>query len=294
MKLISALVVFALVLITANCVFVVREGETALLLQFGRIEGVDEQGGAGYKPGLYFKFPLMQQVLKFDNRILNLETQPERYFTSEKKSTDVDFYVKWKIDNAAEYYQSFGVDDQQVNAKQRLTPIVKDLLNSEFRSNTLRDLISSARTDITDRVREQATNKAIQSHFGIRVVDVRIKRIELPAEVSHSVFKRMQAERQKAANELRARGQEAAIRIKADADREALVLKAEATKEGQITRGEGDAHAAEIYAAAYGKDVDFYAFYRSLEAYRETFKTGNGVLVLDPKSEFLRYFGESK
>lgn len=292
MKLITALLALALVLLVSNCVFIVREGETALLLQLGRIESTGD-GQAGYRPGLYFKLPLMQQVLKFDTRILNLETQPERYFTSEKKSTDVDFYVKWKIEDAAEYYRSFGSDELQVNAKQRLTPIIKDLLNSEFRSNTLHDLISSARTDITDRVREQA-NKATLSHFGIRVVDVRIKRIELPVEVSQSVFKRMQAERQKAANELRAHGQEASIRIKADADREALILKADASRDAQITRGEGDARAAEIYAAAYGKDVDFYAFYRSMEAYRETFKTGNGVLVLDPKSEFLRYFGESK
>jgi len=283
MKTLSAVLALMLVMLIANSLFVVREGQSAVLLQFGRIEG------SKYEPGLHFKLPLIQQVLKFDARILNLEASPERYFTSEKKSANVDFFVKWQIVDAAAFYRAFGGDESAAGL--RLAPIIKDALRFEFNSRPLHDLIAGGRTDITEHVRDQA-NKAALATFGIRVVDVRIKRIELPDEVSVTVFKRMQTEREKVANSLRAEGQEKAIGI--DADRQVLVLKANATKEAQTARGDGDAKAAEIYAAAYGRDPEFYAFYRTMEAYRETFRDNNGVLVLDPKSEFFHYFGESK
>jgi membrane protease subunit HflC len=285
MKTLSAVLALVLVMLLANSLFVVREGQTAVLLQFGRIEG------SKFEPGLHFKLPLIQQVLKFDARILNLEASPERYFTSEKKSANVDFFVKWQIVDAAAFYRAFGGDESAAGL--RLAPIIKDALRFEFNSRPLHDLIAGGRTDITEHVRDQA-NKATLTTFGIRVVDVRIKRIELPDEVSVTVFKRMQTEREKVANSLRAEGEEKAIGIHADADRQALVLKANATKEAQTARGEGDAKAAEVYAAAYGRDPEFYAFYRTMEAYRETFRDNNGVLVLDPKSEFFHYFGESK
>ncbi len=285
MKTLSAVLALMLVMLIANSLFVVREGQSAVLLQFGRIEG------SKYEPGLHFKLPLIQQVLKFDARILNLEASPERYFTSEKKSANVDFFVKWQIVDAAAFYRAFGGDESAAGL--RLAPIIKDALRFEFNSRPLHDLIAGGRTDITEHVRDQA-NKAALATFGIRVVDVRIKRIELPDEVSVTVFKRMQTEREKVANSLRAEGQEKAIGIHADADRQVLVLKANATKEAQTARGDGDAKAAEIYAAAYGRDPEFYAFYRTMEAYRETFRDNNGVLVLDPKSEFFHYFGESK
>ena len=285
MKILSAVLALLLVMLLANSLFVVREGESAVLLQFGRIEG------SKFEPGLHFKLPLIQQVLKFDARILNLEASPERYFTSEKKSANVDFFVKWQIVDAAAFYRAFGGDES--SAGLRLAPIIKDALRFEFNSRPLHDLIAGGRTDITEHVRDQA-NKAALTTFGIRVVDVRVKRIELPDEVSVTVFKRMQTEREKVANSLRAEGEEKAIGIKADANRQVLVLKANATKEAQTARGDGDARAAEIYAAAYGRDPEFYAFYRTMEAYRETFRDNNGVLVLDPKSEFFHYFGESK
>jgi membrane protease subunit HflC len=292
MRMLPPILALLLVALVANSVFVVREGQSALLLQFGRIEGVGSSRGADYLPGLHFKLPLVQQVVRYDRRILNLEAPPERYFTAEKKAVNVDFYVKWRIDDPVRYYQSFGSDEFQTFANQRLAPIIKDALRFEFTSRSLNDLIASARSDITERVLELANKQTVDT-FGIRVVDVRIKRIEFPDEVLDSVYKRMSAERNRLANEQRSNGREAAAKIEADADRQVQVIKAEAERDAQRLRGEGDAKAAEIYAAAYAKDAEFYAFYRSLQAYREAFRNG-GVIVLDPKSEFLRYFGDSR
>ncbi|MCE7950012.1 MAG: protease modulator HflC [Xanthomonadales bacterium PRO7] len=291
MKLLTPILALLLVGLIANSAFVVPEGQSALVLQFGRIVG---SGSAAdeYAPGLHYKLPLIQQVVRYDRRILNLEAQPERYFTTEKKAVNVDFYVKWRIADPAAYYRSFGADPNQTLANQRLAPIIKDALRFEFTARTLNDLIASARSDITEHVREQA-NQATQDKLGIHVVDVRIKRIEFPDEVLASVYKRMSAERNRLANEQRSNGQEEAAKIEADADRQVQVIKAEAERDAQEARGEGDAKAAEIYAAAYGKDADFYAFYRSLQAYRNAFKSGS-VIMVDPKSEFMRYFDASK
>jgi len=273
--------VVILVLLGLSSMFVVSEGQNALLLQFGRIVRTD------YQPGLHFKIPLVQQVVHFDDRILSLDAQPERYFTSEKKSVNVDFYVKWRIADNGLYYRATGGD--QLQATQRLTPIVKDALRFEFNSRTLHDLIAGGRNEVTDRVRE-LTDASARRNLGISVVDVRIKRIDLPDEVSESVYKRMRAERLQLANELRFTGQEAAEKIKADADRQGQVLRADARRDAAKVRGEGDAQAAAIYAAAYGQDPEFFAFYRSLAAYRKSFEDGKGVLVLKPDSEFLKYF----
>lgn len=292
MRLLPPIIALLLVALLASSAFVVREGQSALLLRFGRIEGTDTAAGSDYKPGLHFKLPLVQQVVRYDRRILNLEATPERYFTSEKKAVNVDFYVKWQIENAAAFYRSFGADELQTLADQRLSSIIKNALRFEFNARSLGDLVANARSDITEHVRDQA-NKATQATLGIRVIDVRIKRIEFPDEVVASVYKDMSAERSRLANEQRSNGKEAAAKIRADADRQAQVLKAEAERDAQQLRGEGDAKATEIYAAAYGKNPEFYAFYRSLGVYREAFKSGD-VLVLDPKSEFMRYFSESK
>ncbi len=291
MKIITPIIALLLVILIVNSAFIVREGQTALLLQFGNIEGDSANGGADYKPGLHFKIPLIQQVVAFDRRMLNLEAEPQRYYDSGKNPVNVDFFVKWQIENAGAYYRAFGADSLQTLANSRLAPIIKDPLQFEFRSHALGELVASARTDITARVREQA-NKAAQG-LGIRIVDVRIKRIEFTPEVLDSVYKRMIAERSRLANDLRFTGNEAAAKIKADADRQVQVIKAEADRDAQTARGEGDAKAIEIYAAAYGKDAEFYAFYRSLDAYRNSFGPGD-VIVLDPKSEFMRYFGESR
>ncbi|MDE2279603.1 MAG: protease modulator HflC [Xanthomonadaceae bacterium] len=281
-RIVAVLVVALLVLLGLNSVFVVSEGQSALLLQFGRIVRAD------YPPGLHFKLPVVQQVLHFDKRILSLDAPPERYFTSEKKSVNVDFYVKWRIADNAAYYRATGGD--RLQAEQRLLPIVKDALRFEFNARTLQDLISSGRKDITDRVRQQ-TDASARKNLGIQVVDVRIKRIDLPDEVSESVYKRMKAERLQLANQLRYTGREAAEKIEADADRQGQVLRADAERDAAKVRGEGDAEAAAIYAQAYGQDPEFFAFYRSLAAYRKAFKGGDNVLILKPDSEFLRYFG---
>ena len=292
MKLLPPIIALVVVVLIANSAFIVREGQSALLLQFGRIEGADSKDASDLRPGLHFKLPLVQQVVRYDRRILNLDAQPERYFTSEKKAVNVDFYVKWKIDNGVTYYRSFGADEFQSLANARLVPIVRNALRDEFNARPLNDLIASARSDITEHVLEQA-NRSTLDALGIRVVDVRIKRIEFPDEVLSSVYDRMRAERTRLANEQRSNGREAAAKISADTDRQVQVIKAEAERDAQQVRGEGDAKAAEIYAAAYSKDPEFYAFYRTLNAYRETFKGGD-VMVLDPKSEFMRYFGESE
>ena len=283
MKFISGIIVVLVVLIGFNSLFVVNEGETALVLQFGRIVRTGDQ------PGLHFKLPFVQQVMTFDNRILTLEAPPERYFTSEKKSVNVDFFVKWRIADNAAFYRATAGDELQ--AANRLTPIVKDALRFEFNGRTLQELVAAGRKDITERVRKQ-TDTAAGKSLGITVVDVRIKRIDLPDEVSESVYKRMRAERTQLANELRFTGQQAAETIKADADRQAQVIKAEAERDAAKVRGEGDAQAAAIYAQAYGQDPEFFAFYRSLAAYRKSFEDGKGVLVLKPDSEFLKYFND--
>jgi membrane protease subunit HflC len=291
MKLVTPIVALLLVLLVLNTAFIVREGESALVLQFGSIQGDTAGGDADYKPGLHFKIPLIQQVVKFDRRMLNLEAEPQRYFDSGKNPVNVDFFVKWQIENPAAYYRAFGEDPTKTLANSRLAPIIKDPLQFEFRSHSLGELIASARSDITTRAREQAS-KAAQG-LGIRIVDVRIKRIEFPDEVLDSVYKRMKAERVRLASELRSTGEQESKKIRADADRQVTIIKAEAERDAQTTRGAGDAKATEIYAAAFGKDPDFYSFYRSLEAYRNSFNP-NDVIVLDPKSEFLRYFGEGK
>lgn len=291
MKIATPIIALLLVLLVLNTAFIVREGESALLLQFGSIQGDAAGGDADYKPGLHFKIPLIQQVVKFDRRMLNLEAEPQRYFDSGKNPVKVDFFVKWQIENAPAYYRAFGSDPMQTQANSRLSSIIQDPLQFEFRSHPLGELIASARGDITTRAREQAS-KAAQG-LGIRVVDVRIKRIEFPDEVLESVYKRMSAERHRLANELRSTGEQESKKISADADRQVTIIKAEAERDAQTTRGAGDAKATEIYAAAFGKDPDFYAFYRSLEAYRNAFNP-NDVIVLDPKSEFLKYFGEVK
>ncbi|MDN5925018.1 MAG: protease modulator HflC [Xanthomonadales bacterium] len=281
-KYLAAIVAIIVVLLAANSMFVVREGQDGLLLQFGRILPGD------YGPGLHFKLPVIQHARVFDNRILTLDAQPERYFTSEKKSVNVDFYVKWRIADTAKYLQA--TNGQIANANQRLAPIIKDALRFQFNARKLDELISGGRKDITQQVREQA-DKTTRDTLGISVVDVRIKRIDLPEAVSGSVYTRMRAERLNLANQLRADGKEAGEKIRADADRQRQVLLAEANGAAAQVRGEGDAIAAKIYAAAYNQDPKFYAFYRSLAAYRHAFADDKSVLVLEPDSAFLKYFG---
>ena len=263
-----------------SCMFTVSEGHSAIVLQYGKIEQ------ANLKPGLHFKLPFVQQVADFDTRIQTLDAQPESYFTQEKKSVEVDFYVKWRIDDLVTYYQSTAGNISQ--ARQRLAPIVKDALRFQVNSRTLDELISGGRKAISQEVIDKA-NKAT-SELGIKVLDVRIKRIELPESVRDSVYNRMRAERKNLANKLRSTGKEAGEKIRADADRQRQVLIANAKSDAAKVRGEGDAKAAAIYAKAYGQDRQFFSFYRSLQAYRTAFGQGKSVLIVDPHSRFMRYF----
>ena len=286
MRFASLVIALIVAFVAANCAFVVNEGQTAILLQFGRIVET------GFTPGLHFKLPLIQQVQRFDRRVLTLDSAPERYLTSEKKDVNIDFFVKWRIADPSKFYVTVAGDENR--AQQRVGPIVKEGLRTAVNSRTLQELVSGGRADLTQHLLTEA-NRATQG-LGIEVVDLRIKRIDLPEDgtVIGSVYERMRSERKKVANQLRAEGSEAAKTIRADADRQVQVINAEAYRDAEKTRGEGDAQASQTYAAAFGRNAEFYAFYRSLEAYRSAFATQNGMLVLDPKSEFLRYLQESK
>ncbi|MFN3841772.1 MAG: protease modulator HflC [Rehaibacterium terrae] len=282
MRPIIVIVAVLAVLLGMGSVYQVRENQVGIRFQFGRVVESDIQ------PGIHFKLPLVQNVLVFDRRILTLDAQPERYLTSEKKDVNVDFFVKWRIRDVRRYYQ--GTAGNELAALQRLRPIVTEAIRNEINQRTLQDVVSGERAYLAQRF-IQVANQASES-LGIEVVDVRIKRIDLPEDstVIGSVFDRMRAERLRVANQLRAEGQEASERIRSDAERQRVVIVAEAERDAQRLRGEGDARAAEIYAGAYGRDAEFYAFYRSLEAYRRAFADGEGVMVLDRNAEFLRYF----
>ncbi|HSM69578.1 MAG TPA: protease modulator HflC [Xanthomonadales bacterium] len=263
-------------------IFTVKETEYAIKFQLGRIVRMD------YQPGLHLKLPFVNNVRKFDRRILTLDTNPEPMLTSEAKFVNVDSFVKWRIVDVTRFYTSTQGNEMQ--ALSRLSSIIEDRIRAQIASRTLAEVVSEQRVSTMQDI-AQAANAAA-AEFGIEVVDVRIKSIELPEDVRESVFRRMAADRQKEANLYRFEGREEAERIRSDADRQVQVILAEAEREGQRTRGAGDARATEIYASAYGVDEDFYAFYRSLRAYENAFGGQQDVLVLDPKSEFFQYFGQ--
>lgn len=283
MKAIVAIVALALAALFASSVFVVNEREVAILFQFGAVKRTD------FPPGIHMKAPLLQNVRKFDRRVLTLDTEPERYLTSEKKDVSVDYFVKWRIANVTRFYQATNGDE--VLAAQRVGPIVRQALGREISERTLQQVVAGERSDLMQEI-QTTTNKGA-AELGVEVVDVRISRIDLPDEVSGPVFDRMRAERKQVANELRSQGTEAAEKIKADADRQRQVVIAEAERDAQRIRGEGEAKASQLYAEAFENDAAFYAFWRSLEAYRASFQGDDGVMVLDSDSEFFKYFDES-
>jgi membrane protease subunit HflC len=278
------LAIAAALFVLFSSVFIVNESQTALVLNLGKVVRSD------LKPGLHFKWPLVEEVRKFDRRILSLDDAPERYLTAEKKDVEIDFFVKWRISDVTTFYRVASGGDEGA-AKARLAPIVKNALRNEINQLDLVAVVSSGRSNLTSRLLKNINASA--ATLGIQVLDVRIKRINLPqdSDILVSVFNRMRAERARVANQLRAEGEQAAQGIRAEAERERQVLLADAEREAQFKRGEGDARAAEVYAAAYGQDAEFYGFYRSLEAYRNSLADGRTTLVLDPDSEFLRYFG---
>lgn len=267
-----------------SSVFIVDERERVLVFQLGKLtRQVDE-------PGLHFKWPLVQDIRRFDRRLLTVDNQTESFLTSEKKNVKVDFFVKWRIEDPAAYYLATG--GQELVAMDRLASIVNRGLRDEFGRRTIQQAISGERGEIMESVRQSANERVAE--LGIHVVDVRIKRIDLPDEVRSSVYDRMRAERHRVAADLRARGAEEAERLRAEADREAQIIIANARRDAEILRGEGDARAARIYAEAYAQDQEFYRFYRSLQVYRDAWSSRDDVLVLEPDSELFRYFGDAE
>jgi membrane protease subunit HflC len=260
--------------------FTVDERQSALVRRLGEIVDVKD------KPGLYFKVPLVDEVRYFDTRILTIDTDdPDLFLTSEKKNVLVDSFVKWRIVDVKQYYVSVQGDEER--ARVRLMQTVNDSLRAEFGKRTIHDVVSGERDTIMNVMRERADADARK--IGVEVMDVRLKRVDLPQEVSESVYGRMQAERQRVAKQLRSLGYEESEKIRADADRQREVLLAEAYRDAQRIKGEGDAKASAIYAAAFKDSPEFFSFYRSLEAYRQSFRNKSDVLVLEPTSEFFRY-----
>ncbi|MCQ2032576.1 MULTISPECIES: protease modulator HflC [Stutzerimonas stutzeri subgroup] len=267
-----------------NSFYIVSQTERAVLLRFGRIVEPD------VKPGLHMKIPYVNSVRKFDARLLTLDTTTSRFLTLEKKALMVDSYAKWRVDDAERFYTA--TSGMKQIADERLARRLEAALRDQFGKRTLHESVSGQRDELMAQV-TTSLNHAAQQELGIEVVDVRVKGIDLPREVNRSVFERMSSEREREAREHRAKGKELAEGIRADADRQRRVLLAEAFREAEELRGDGDAQAAAIYAAAYGQDQEFYAFHRSLQAYRESFSSKEDVLVLDPKSDFFRYLEKS-
>lgn len=274
------LVIVALGLIVGlNAVFTVDEREYAIKLRLGEIIRSD------YEPGLHFKTPFINNVQKFEKRIQTLDARPERFLTVEKKNVIVDFFVKWRVDRPERFYTSTRGDTSTANAL--LLRIIQDGLRSEFGKRTIQEAVSGERAQIMNILARDADQKARE--LGLTVVDVRVKRIDLPQDVSESVYQRMEAERARVARQLRAEGAEQAERIRADADRQRTVLLAEAHRESETIRGQGDALAADTYAKAFNRNAEFYSFYRSLEAYRNAIGQQRDLMLLAPDSEFFKY-----
>jgi len=262
----------------------VDEREKAIKLRFGEI--VESE----IAPGLHFKMPVVNTIRKFDARILTLDVPPTEFPTSEKKYVKVDFFAKWRIEDAEKYYKATGGLVSRAN--QRLELILVDGLKNEFGTRTIQQVVSGERSEIMDVIQIQSNKDS--KNFGIQVVDVRVSKIDLPDDVSESVFNRMRAERDRVAKDFRARGKEKAEVIRATADRARIVILADAYSEAEQIRGDGDAESAEIYANAYQKDEEFFSFTRSLKAYIHTFSGSNDILIMKPDSEFFRYFKKSK
>jgi len=271
-------------IIAANSLYIINEFQRGVLLRLGKVTESD------LPPGLHTKIPFMDEVRIFDARILTLDTRPERFLTVEKKSIEVDSYTKWRIIDVGKYYTATNGEEQR--AERLLSQRVNEGLRNQFAARSLQEVVSGQRDQLMNDLVKQL-NKITQSSLGVEVVDVRVKKIDLPQRLSGDVFARMRAEREREASEHRAKGKEQAEIIRADADKQQTIIEAEAYRDAELLRGEGDAKAAAIYADAYNKDPEFYAFVRSLSSYRAAFSDKSDVLLLDPKSDFFRYLNKS-
>jgi len=291
MKNLAIAVLVLLVVLASGSLFVVTEGERAIVIQFGKVQRDDATGDTKvFEPGLHFKLPFIDSVRHLDARLQTLDDTPDRFVTSEKKDLIVDSYVKWRIDDFARYYLSTGGNKLQAEAL--LKQKVNNGLRSEFGTRTIAQIVSGERSALMNQAMEQASTSS--DELGIEIVDVRVKQINLPTEVSNSIFQRMRAERAAVAREHRSEGQEQAEVIRADIDAKVTVMLADAERNARQLKGEGDALAAEIYADVYSKNADFYSFLRSMDAYKASFNNKQDVMVIAPDSDFFRYMNASK
>jgi len=281
---ISALSLIAVIIISQS-IYVVSEIERAVKLRFGEIVEFDVQ------PGLHFKWPIVNSVKYFDGRILTLDAVPQRYLTSEKKALMVDSFIKWRIKDVAKYFTTTGGDEER--AKRLLSQRVDTGLRNEFGIRTVKEVVSGERDQLMNSLATSLDTIA-QQELGVEVIDLRVKKIDLPSEVSDSVYNRMRTERERLARELRAQGNEVAEKIRATADKDKTIILADAYREAEETRGSGDAKATATYAEAYTKDPEFYDFTRSLKAYQATFQSKGDILIIDPDSDFFKYLDNSK
>lgn len=279
----SLIGLLALVTLLSSSLYIVNQYERAVVLRFGALVKSDVQ------PGIHFKMPLTDKVRRFDGRLLTADMSPESFYTVENKRLVVDSYIKWRIKDVDTYYRTTSGDERL--AADRLSQRVADGLRNQFGRRTLHDVVSGKRDELMAELKT-TINESANTLLGIEVIDIRVKRIDFPPEVSQSVFARMAADREKEAREYRAQGKEQAEVIRADADRQKVVLEANAFRDAERLRGEGDAKAAAIYAGAYNKDPEFYAFIRSLNAYKKSFSGKEDLMVLDPKSDFFRYLND--
>ena len=283
-KTLLAIALAAVALVLTSTIYVVDQRERALLFRLGEIVESD------VLPGIHFKYPFVNNVRTFDARILTLNARPESFLTVEKKNVTVDFFVKWRIKDVSQYYRATLGEER--NAQNRLSQIMKDGLRNEFGKRTIKQVVSGERSEIMNIL--QVKSNALAGTLGMEVIDVRISRIDLPDDVSGSVYARMRAERQRVARDFRARGQEKAERIRAEVDRKRTEIIAGAYRIAERIRGEGDAKSTNIYAEAYNKDPEFYSFSRSMSAYINTFREKEDMLILEPDSDFFRYFSNPK
>ena len=277
-------IAFSVLLLTYLSVFYVHQQEKAILFQLGKMVNAE------FKPGMHFKTPFFNNVRTFDARVLTLDTKSERFLTSEKKNVIVDSFAKWRIGDVGLFYTTVGGDEYQANL--RLDQIMKDAMRGEFGLRTIKQLISEDRSELRKTLLEKLS--PVAAKFGIELIDIRIKRIDLPPEVSSSVYQRMRAERERVAREFRSQGSESAELISAEADKQRQVLLANAQRDAENIRGHGDAESADIYAKSYSKNAEFYAFYRSLQAYQTAFEKTQDTLVLKPDSDFFKYYNSEK
>lgn len=291
MKNLVAVLVIVAIVAGFSSIFVVNEGQRAIVLQFGKVLRDTETGEPiVYTPGLHFKLPFIEDVKRLDARFKTLDGNPDRFVTSEKKDLIVDTYVKWRISDFATYYLSTN-GGNQAQAEALLTRRVSSGLRAEFGSRTIKEIVSGERDNLMREALIRGADSA--QELGIEVIDVRVMQINLPTEVSQSIFQRMRAERQAVAMEHRSEGREQAEFLRADVDARVTVMLADAERESRVLRGQGDAEAAGIYADAYTKDAEFFSFIRSLQAYEKSFAAGNDVLVLEPDSDFFKYLKQS-